>query len=304
MTCRGSSSECDAGSLNEMSSHLYDAHIHLADPRLSQEIDTILSTYQVIGLNKAIVVATSPEDWDAVLTICQMSHCLIPALGLHPWKVNHAPRDWAEQLDQHLDNGLGLIGEIGLDQWIPGHEIGKQLEAFRWQFSLAAQRNLPTSIHCLKAHEPLLEALRSLELPARGFKLHAYNGPRETLAPLLEMGAYFSFNAGQLKPGAKKLRELIRLVPRDRILVETDAPEFLPPAEYREFSLKAICNDAALPPGNHPANIRAAYRGIAAIRGEQIEPFAENVARNFVRYFLQEPPTSQATYSTMAARRL
>jgi TatD DNase family protein len=262
-----------------MSWELFDAHVHLADERLTSSLPEILASYEDIQLGKAVLVGTSPADWPEVFTIATHDERFIPAVGLHPWKVNAAPDDWQDQLLHYLEKGVTVIGEIGLDQWIEGHDIERQREAFAWQLSRAAERNLPTSIHCLKAHEPLLHILRSTQLPERGFKLHAYNGPVDTIQPLLDLGAYFSVNAGQLKPNAKKIYELIQLVPDDRLLLETDAPNFPPLPEHREFALDDpdLC---------HPGNIRAAYRALAELRDCAIADLAKSVASNFDRYFL------------------
>ncbi|MFU8848013.1 MAG: TatD family hydrolase [Opitutales bacterium] len=267
-----------------MNIKLFDAHVHLADAGLKDALPDILSTYETIGLAHAIVVGSAPQDWPNVFELSRRDDRLIPAVGLHPWEVNGAPADWKAQFLAYLDRGVAVIGEIGLDQWIEGHEIERQLDAFTWQLSHAAARDLPTSIHCLKAHEPLLQTLRQVCLPKRGFKLHAYNGPVETMSPLLDLGAYFSFNAGQLKPNAKRIHELIQLVPDNRLLVETDAPNFQPPAKHREFAL-------ADPELCHPGNLRAGYQAVAEVRGTSTEELCEIVAENFRRYF--PPPESR-----------
>ena len=262
-----------------MTVELLDAHVHLTDERLKGSRSLILTDYETVHLKKAIVVGTSPSDWPDVLELSGQDKRFVPAVGLHPWKVNDAPADWQDQFLHFLEEGVSVIGEIGLDQWIEDHDIERQQEAFAWQMSLAAERNLPTSDHCLKAHEPLLKTLRSIDLPERGFKLHAYNGPVDTMQPLLDLGAYFSFNAGQLRPNAKRIYELIRLVPDDRLLVETDAPNFQPPPERREFSLDdpELC---------HPGNIRAGYRALAELRNCPMEDLTKEVTKNFDRYFL------------------
>lgn len=258
-----------------------DAHVHLADARLKDTLPDILSAYEAIGLAHAVVVGSTPQDWSDVFELTQQDRRLVPAVGLHPWKVNDTPADWKAQFLDYLDRGVAVVGEIGLDQWIEGHDIERQIVAFTWQLAHAAVRDLPTSIHCLKAHEPLLQMLRQLRLPKRGFKLHAYNGPVDSMSPLLDLGAYFSFNAGQLKSNAKRIHELIRRVPDDRLLVETDAPNFQMPTEHREFALgdPELC---------HPANLRAGYHAIAELRGSSTEKLCGIVAENFRRYF---PPS-------------
>lgn len=264
---------------------LCDAHVHLADPRLNGWLPAILESYDRIGLAKAVVVGTSPTDWERVVQLCAGDPRLIPALGLHPWQVPSAPNDWREGLQAGLARGVRVIGEIGLDQWVEGHDLKAQLEAFRWQFALAAKHNLPTSIHCLKAHGPLLETLQAVKRPDRGFKVHAYNGPAEAFDALLRLGAYFSFNAGQLKPNARRIVELIRRIPEDRLLIETDAPDFMPTPDHREFELQTPEGAA---PTNHPGNLRRAYATIAKLRGSNTEALQDAVAANFERYFLRE----------------
>lgn len=262
---------------------LYDAHLHLADPRFASALPDILEAWAAIDLQRAVVMGTSSDDWERVLTLCAEDSRLIPAIGLHPWRVGSAPPDWREQLHRCFDRGASVVGEIGLDQWVEGHDIESQMEAFRWQFALAAERNLPTSIHCLKAHEPLLRCLRESTRPERGFKIHAYNGPVNTLPELLQLGAYFSFNAGQLKPGATRVRELIRQTPDDRLLIETDAPDFTPPPEFREYALTDGGGSKA--DLNHPANLRMGYEAIAAIRDCSLPVLRQVVADNFNRYY-------------------
>jgi TatD DNase family protein len=265
-----------------MSAPLYDAHNHLAAPSLAAHRHAINESLNAIGLKSAVVNGTSPEDWPTVLQLAREDSHILPAIGLHPWKVNAAPLNWREQFLKALDRGAKVIGEIGLDQWIEDHDIERQQEAFRWQLAQATKRNLPVSIHCLRAMGPLLETLRAIPLPARGFHLHAYNGSPESITELVQLGAYFSFNGGQLKPEAKTVRAAIRTVPLNRLLIETDAPDMLPPPELREFVLPTPDVGRAL---NHPANLRSAYQSIAEIREINFATLVEQIEANFVEYF-------------------
>ena len=179
--------------------------------------------------------------------------------------------------------GAQVVGEIGLDKWIEGYDLELQQAAFHWQLAQATTRNLPTSIHCLKAIGPLMETLRAAALPARGIHLHAYNGPVELIPELVELGTYFSFNAGQLKAGKSNVPERIRAVPDERLLIETDAPDMLPPPELRAFELPQAGNERTL---THPATLKCGYQAIATLRGSLLESLTEQVALNFQTYFL------------------
>ncbi|MEM8868063.1 MAG: TatD family hydrolase [Verrucomicrobiota bacterium] len=269
-----------------MPTKLYDAHLHLADPTLLAYATQIDTDWQSIGLGQAVVNGTTPTDWPTVLELGSTKPHVIPAIGLHPWQVNHTPVDWRQHFIHALDHGAAAIGEIGLDKWIAGHDIDRQQEAFRFQLAAATERNLPVSIHCLKAIGPLMETLRQNPLPARGIHLHAYGGPLELIPELLNHHCYFSFNAGQLNPERPEVAQRIRAIPDDRILIETDAPSFLPASEYQAYTLPARA-DVSTP--NHPANLQRGYQAIAEIRGLSPQTLATQVETNFLHYFTANP---------------
>lgn len=269
-----------------MTAPLYDAHAHLADQRLEPHRETIEQSLKAINCQQTVVNGTSPADWCVVVEYTKSLGNSLTAIGLHPWQVNVAPADWQTQFNQLLNTGVvTIIGEIGLDQWIEDHDIELQQAAFKWQLDVAAQRNLPVSIHSLRAMQPLLESLQSAQLPQRGIHLHAFNGSAQDARRLVELGAYFSFNAGQLKPNAVTVYETIRAIPDDRLLIETDAPNMLPPSEHRAYELPPA--SASTRPLNHPANLLAAYTAIAEIRSTPLIKLASQVEQNFQRYFIQ-----------------
>lgn len=262
-----------------MTARLYDAHVHLADPRLRPHQSEIGKAYHRINLGKAVVVGTGPHDWPLVLEQCADNPRLLPAIGLHPWQVPHATADWQESFLAAFKAGARAVGEIGLDRWIEGHDLAKQIPVFEFQLHFAAENNLPASLHALKATGVLMDILRTAALPARGFHLHAYSGPLELIEELTSLGAYFSFNGGQLHRPAAQARLLT--IPADRLLIETDAPDFVPQAAYREYELK-VAGEALC----HPANLDAAYRAIAELRKCPLAELALTVEANFKRFFL------------------
>ena len=237
----------------QMNPPLYDAHAHLPEKYLH----TPHSHHSVIN-------GTSPADWSAVLELSRKDSRALPAIGLHPQQVQRAPDNWKATFLQFLNNdSVSAIGEIGLDRRNPQGDIERQLDAFSWQLEQAHARNLPVSIHCLKAVGLLMDTLRNQHLPTRGIHLHAYNGPVELIAELSEIGAYFSFNAKQLEPASPKVISRIRAIPIQRLLIETDLA-------YNDNS----------------SQLHKCYATVARIRELRLEAFAEQVAVNFEHYFL------------------
>jgi TatD DNase family protein len=261
---------------------LYDSHNHLQDAALSTHIEDILAELDRQGLERAVVNGTQEEDWPAVSALCRRNTTLVPAYGLHPWNVKNASPTWQAELIKHLDQCPAGIGEIGLDRWIENHDLPKQEEVFLWQWRIAAERNLPASVHCLRAWGHLLELLEREPGPRCGFLLHSYGGPQEMIRPLAKLGAYFSISGYFAYERKVRHREVFRHVPPDRLLIETDAPDMLPPREYIAFPLIDEASGKAI---NHPANIGAVYQFAAGMFGESIETLAARVSENFQRLF-------------------
>lgn len=260
----------------------FDAHNHLQDEWLDPFRGEIVSDLETIGIQGAVVNGTTEADWPAVEALAARYSWIIPSYGLHPWYIRERTPDWQRNFLTELDRGRCAVGEIGLDRWIADYDFEDQKAVFRWQLAVAAERNLPVTIHCLKAWGALEEILRNEAIPECGFLLHAYGGPREMVASFLKMGAYFSFPGYFLHERKSAQRNVFREIPEDRLLVETDAPALPLPAERIEFSLPPAPTNQ---PMNHPANIAVVQRALAGIRGITPESLAEIVATNFGRLF-------------------
>ncbi len=261
---------------------MIDAHNHLHDPRLDAHRAAILAELTRLGITRAVVNGTREDDWPAVAALARAHPWIVPSFGLHPWHVAARSPDWLARLRENLDAHPGTaIGEIGLDRWMTGHDPEAQHAVFTAQLALAAERNLPVTIHCLRAWGPLWDILRTHPLPARGFLLHAYAGPEEMIRGFVSRGAYFSFNAYFLHERKAAQRAVFQHLPADRLLVETDAPDMRPPDDQNPNRLQAP--DGA--PINHPANLALAYTALANLRDLRAADLAEQIALNFARLF-------------------
>lgn len=236
-------------------SQLLDAHNHLqrfADP------DRIITEMKAVGITGCVVNGTSESDWPQVAALAERHPDFIhPAFGLHPWFAHQRSPGWLESLTSFLERfPRASIGECGLDRWIKHPEIDEQLAVFLPQLELARERILAITIHALKAWGPLLEAFEKEPPPARGFLLHSFGGSPELVAQLTPLGARFSFSGYFLHSRKASVLDAYRAVPPDRLLLETDAPEMLPPAEIISHPL---ADDQ-----NHPANFPTIARTLAA----------------------------------------
>ncbi|HEX8371722.1 MAG TPA: TatD family hydrolase [Chthoniobacterales bacterium] len=250
-----------------------DAHNHLQDEALA-DTPRGLSALPVLAV---VVNGTREDDWPRVQELAERYPWIHPAFGLHPWHVEGRSSEWKPKLEHFLKTPGSSIGEIGLDLARKNIDPVAAEEAFRWQLALAAERNLPASIHCVKAFGPLTSVLQSSPLPTCGFLLHAYSGSIEIARECVSLGAYFSFSGSFLHERAARRREVFGGLPLHRLLVETDAPNASLPNHLEKFSSQNGIN--------HPGNVVACYEGLAKLRGMAVADLAEAVSQNFHRLF-------------------
>lgn len=282
-----------------MSLAYFDAHNHLHDEWLQPVRARVLADLQQAGVQAVVVNGTSEADWADVARLCSAGGPaeLRPSFGLHPWDVGNRSPTWEDALRARLDaNPRAGVGEIGLDRWILDRAkpddprltglrrapLDEQVDVFRRQLALAAEGNRAVTIHCLDAFGALHDVLRESPLPRRGFLLHAYAGSAELALQLVKLGAYFSFNGSFLDPRKQRLRAVYECIPLERLLVETDAPAMPLPASQARFALPPASGGQ---PVNHPANVVAAYDGLASWRGLPVEELALRVGHNFAELF-------------------
>jgi TatD DNase family protein len=252
-----------------------DSHNHLQDPRLGDP-EMVIALMKKEGVIRCVVNATSEEDWPAVEKLA-VTHpgFVLPAFGIHPWKAHTVTDGWQSRLLDLLDrHPLASIGECGLDRWVSFPSIDVQLPVFRAQMEMSRETGRPLTIHCLKAWGLLMDAI-GME-PLR-FLLHSFGGSQETALQLLSMGARFSFSGHFLHPRKADVLQVFRKLPHDRIFLETDAPDMLPPSAYIRHPL----------PENHhhPANLPEIGRGLAAALGMSSDELARITHENASVFF-------------------
>lgn len=232
---------------------------------------------QEAGIGGCIVNGTSEGDWEAVARLAESFPDFIrPAFGLHPWYAGQRTDGWLQNLEAYLDRFPNAsIGECGVDGWVPEPSLETQREVFLPQLAIARERKLPLTIHALKAWEPLFEAFEQ-EPPPEKFLMHSYGGSPELAKRLIPMGASFSFSGYFLQPRKMKVVDTFRSIPLDRLLIETDAPDMMPPAEFQERELGEQ---------NHPANLKRIATGLAERLGIDLAELSRRTAANHQRFF-------------------
>jgi TatD DNase family protein len=194
----------------------FDAHSHLPDAGSPD------------SAHPRVVCGTCEADWDAVLAHAASDPRVIPMLGLHPWFVVEASPEWASRLTSLLRSQAAGVGECGLDFARKDTDQTAQEAAFRTQVRLAQAFQRPLVMHVVRAWGRLIDLLREEGVPPAGAMVHAYSGSIATARTLQALGVFLSFSGDLLKPDRTKLRESLRAVEADRLLLETDGTADLP----------------------------------------------------------------------------
>lgn len=282
---------------------MQDAHLHLQDPRF-QDTHAIITEMHAAGVNRCVVNGTCPDDWERVRSLAEEhSDLIIPSYGLHPWKVP-CKHDWKPLLREYLESAeIPCIGECGLDRWMADFNVEAQQDAFLYQLDLACEMNAPLSIHILKAWGWFMDTLRARSssneatgkfFPERGFLLHSYNGSAELIPELVKAGAYFSFSGYYLNEFKKNQLDIFSRIPIERLLIETDAPDMLPPEEVITHPL-SIRNSGPTSASmiNHPANLDSIFSHLAKKMDHDPDELEAQLSENFSRFFLSKSPLTR-----------
>ena len=203
---------------------LTDMHVHLQDIPDPLMCKSILSLGQDLRTGQFVCNGTRPEDWQAVEKFAAEDRRVVPFFGVHPWYAGKLPSDWYGLLEDFLKrNPKAGVGEVGLDKACPV-DFARQTEVFHRQIEIARRFARPLSIHCVRAASAILNVLKRSLPPKTRFMIHSYQGSKEMMRELLNLGAYISFSWKSLQRDTEESIALMRNVPLDRLLLETDFP--------------------------------------------------------------------------------
>lgn len=216
-----------------MYSGIIDIHAHMDDPCFQGITDQVLSYQKSLGVVRIIQSGSELASSRRSVAMAEKYDMISASVGVYPNEVIGLPDDYISQLREMAKSSqVVAIGEIGMDY---GYELhppkDPQEKAFREQLSLASELNLPVVIHNRTADEDVIRILK--DYPSVRGAIHRIFSPLKYARILLDLGFYMSIGPQITYPNSECLVDLVREMPLDRILLETDAP-FLPSYNLKE----------------------------------------------------------------------
>jgi TatD DNase family protein len=250
---------------------MIDSHCHLTDPRLGDQLDDVLNRAQEAGVSRLITIGTDIEDDMAAIAVCRNRDNIRCAIGIHP---NHSADADLSQVallrGLHTNPSVLALGEMGLDYHYDRAPRDHQRKIFEAQLQIAHEVQKPVVIHCRDAVDDTLDVLREFaKVPAL---FHCFTGTLSDAEKILAAGYFLGFTGPVTYKKNDELREVVRLTPLDRLMVETDAP-YLTPEPVRKIKT------------NEPAFVMHTARAIADLKQLDLAEFDRITTRNVAHFF-------------------
>lgn len=254
---------------------LIDTHIHLNFPAFHSDLESVVDRMREAGVVSAINIGVDDQTSRESVTLAHRFSWLWASVGVHP----HS----ADQIDNQIDTIKSLardpkvvaIGEIGLDYFKNTVSASDQIKAFIAQLDIAIKVSKPVILHCRDSYAQVISVLEDHYIKDIGDRLpgvvHSFTGTSAYAQRFLKLGLYIGINNIVTYPSSTGLQEAVKIIPLDRILIETDSP-YLPPQQLRGERCE-------------PSYVVEAARKIAELKGLSIKQVVEATTANAERLF-------------------
>jgi TatD DNase family protein len=245
---------------------LFDTHAHLHDPAFAADRDAVIGRARAAGVGWFLTIGTDLGSSRAAVTLAGEHPDVYAAVGVHPHDAAGADPATIGELEALARHPrVVAIGEIGLDFFRNLSPPAIQRAALRAQLALARELGKPLLLHCREAHAELLATLEADGISAAGGIMHCFSGDLEVARRAMSLGLLISIAGPVTYPSARRLWDVARQVPLDRLVVETDCP-YLPPQPWRGQR-------------NEPAYLAATAARVAELRDLTLPALAHRTTR-------------------------
>jgi len=251
--------------------YLVDTHCHLGDTAFDADRDAVLARARAAGVSHVVVIGESLGGSERAVTLAESAPGLSATAGVHPHQAHTWSDDTANRVRDLLASpGVVAVGETGLDYHYMHSPRDSQRRAFEAQLELGAELGKPVIVHARDADDDMAAMLRAVPPGARPVVLHSFSSGDAVWEAGMAIDAYFSFS-GMITFKNWSHADRVAACPRDRLLLETDAP-YLAPVPHRGKR-------------NEPGFVRAVAERAAALCGETLDTLTQRTTENARRCF-------------------
>lgn len=248
-------------------SGIIDSHAHVVKEFFADDQESVIDRAFANGVKHMINPGVVVDDIDELVGLAKKHQGISIAIGQHPHEAKHFSVDSVKRMEQALNNHpIVAIGECGLDFHYNNSDRPSQLHAFREQIKLARQYKKPIIVHCRDAWDETFQLIAEEGGGDVTGVFHCFTGGPEVLPAIAELGFHISFSGIVTFPNAKNIQAAARLVPQDKLLVETDCP-FLAPQKVRGKR-------------NEPSYVWLVTEKLAELRNTTLEEIALQASKN------------------------
>ena len=248
----------------------FDTHAHLDDEAFDADREEPIGSFAEVGVGRIINASSDMPSSYATVSLCEKYDFIYGAVGIHPEAADRMESGDIEKIAELTKKkNIVAIGETGLDYYWDSVPREVQQKAFREHCALARELNLPIVVHDREAHRDCLDILK--EFPGIRAVYHCFSGSVEYARELSKLGFYFSFGGAVTFKNAKAAPEVLRNLPREQVMLETDCP-YMAPVPFRGKR-------------NHPGYVPHIAAKIAEIWGISPEEVGRITTENALRFF-------------------
>jgi TatD DNase family protein len=253
--------------------NLTDTHCHLVSKNLAPHLEEIVAEAQAQGVTRILNVGYTAETSRLACEQSLSSKTLFAAVGIQPHDADVFSEETAIEIETLAKSHekVVAIGEIGLDAFHKLSTMENQIRCYRHFLALAVSLNLPVIVHMRNTFEDVAGGIREYSAKNLRGVIHCFTGNIAEAKTFLDLGFHISFSGIVTFKTPSEFDDVVKYIPNDRILCETDSP-YLAPKPHRGKT-------------NHPAFVRHVAEHIATLRGQSLERFAEQTTENALALF-------------------
>ena len=248
-----------------------DSHCHLDSPEYDGKMDEVREEMRTNGVTHALCISVTLAGFPKVLALAEAYDNFFATVGVHPDHEDRTAVNPAQLVELARHPRIVAIGETGLDYYRLSGDLEWQRERFRAHVRAARECRKPLVIHTRQADEDTLTIMREEGAAEVGGVMHCFTASREMAEVAIALGFHISFSGIVTFKNAGALKDVVRWVPLERLLVETDSP-YLAPVPHRGKT-------------NRPALVRHVGEEVARLRGNSLEELARVTTANFFGLF-------------------